>query len=114
MEPKKIKKLVLNQEVISTLSEDKMNNIKGAGTDPIKTCPSGLTTMKCCPVNTPNCTVGCPSDGCHSQVNGSQCGTCVGGTGYAMCCDTAGDTGNPGQSHLCDSLITGFQYACPC
>ena len=29
MEHKKIKKLVLNQEVISNLSNDKMNNLKG-------------------------------------------------------------------------------------
>ena len=33
MEPKKIKKLVLNKEIISNLTENSMNNIKGGETE---------------------------------------------------------------------------------
>ena len=90
MEPKKIKKLVLNQEVISTLSEDKMNNIKGAGTDPWLTCPTGLTgVLKCCPKDDET-----GDDYDEPGGTGESCGTCAGvGSGYAGCCNYTNNCG---------------------
>lgn len=73
MESKKIKKLVLKKETISTLSEDGMNELKGGSWG------SALGFNSCC-----DCPV---STGCATQ--GQSCGTCGGATGYGMCCNNA-------------------------
>jgi len=74
MKPKKIKKLVLNKETISSLSDEGMNEIKGGSWG------SALGFASCC-----NCA---PSTGCTPN-SGASCSACAGSTGYGMCCNNA-------------------------
>jgi hypothetical protein len=81
MELKKIKKLVLKQETISSLSGNGMNKIKGGDT----ILENLLCSYGC--GNTPG-TCDCPSYYCFSKEGQSVCYTCGGVTGYGMCCET--------------------------
>ena len=95
MEPKKIKKLVLNQETISTLSEKGMNNFKGGGETPWCTFPLNCTFLDCPPATPGSC-----NDTCANTCGGScGCGngTNMGGAGFAGCCNyTRGCSGYAG------------------
>jgi bacteriocin-like protein len=82
MKSKKVKKLVLMQETISTLNEDEMNKIKGGYGGTL----FGYVFNSCAP--TPN-SCQCSND-CGPQTNQTECGTCYGdGSGYGVCCYNA-------------------------
>jgi len=82
MEPKKIKKLIINQEVISNLNEGAMSRIKGGGTIgcgpgsanlcTITVCTELKNTIPMCPIESYTChtytcdTIILDSD-CYSQ-----------------------------------------------
>ena len=98
MEPKKVKKLVLNKEIISNLSDNRMSKVKGGGTDPMMTCPTGLATLaKCCPsvdsFQCHNCENGTGGDSnyCFTEQQGSLCNIDPNGSAYAGCCNWSWD-----------------------
>jgi hypothetical protein len=70
MGPKKIKKLVLKQETISTLSDESMSSLLGG---------YGSGHMQCT-------TTGSPCTGYQDCNTGTCVSIVASGTGYGMCC----------------------------
>ena len=79
MEPKKIKRLVLKKEIISSLSEDGMSNLLGG-------VGSGHTQCT---------TTGSPCTGYQDCNTGTCVSIVASGTGYGMCCCGATNYCNP-------------------
>ena len=85
MEQKKIKKLVLNQETISILNDNRMNKEKGGtpGLSPDMLSAVGITSCK--EDDLLHCKF---SDFCPISHYASDCGTCQGeGSYFAGCCN---------------------------
>jgi len=78
MEPKKVKKLVLKHETISSLNEGSMNNLKGAsGWDPV--CMASMLEPFACIysdyISCKGANCGGGSGGCTVDTNDGDCGT---------------------------------------
>ncbi|MCD7931354.1 MAG: class I lanthipeptide [Tannerellaceae bacterium] len=90
MEKKKLKKLVLKKETISTLNEGEMNELKGGYFTPYATGNIGPTIQSCTDASCCNCGGG---------------GTNNGGSGYAVCCGYGGGYNGGGWNPI---TVTGY------